>query len=71
LTRSDWKCGDGVKPIVGFSEDHTDEAASVISAFADESIWNLAWNRSPVFSVKDGFHVLWFEAMLSDLFQVS
>ncbi len=43
----------------------------MVGAFTDESIWDLTWDRSPVFSVKDRFNVLWFEAMLSDLFQVS
>jgi hypothetical protein len=68
LTRPDWKCSNGVKPIIGFSEDHTDEAACVVGTFADKSVWNLTWDRSPIFSVKDRFDILWLEAMLSDFF---
>jgi hypothetical protein len=68
LTRPDWKCSDGIKSIVGFSEDHTDEAACVVGTFADESVWNLTWDRSPILSVKDRFDILWLEAMLSNLF---
>jgi hypothetical protein len=71
LTRSDWKCGDGVKPVVGFSEDHTDEPAGVVSTFTDKSVRNLTRNRSPVFSIKGRFDFLWLEAMVADLFQVS
>jgi hypothetical protein len=68
LTRSDWKCSDGVKPIVGFSENHTDEAACVVGTFADESVRNLTWDKSPIFRIKYRFDILWLEAMVSDLF---